>query len=73
MQQFEIPSHIHCNRSGKKICGEGYMSLDPPASGRQVKEAGIDDIAPLEVQFTVSKKMSQKERKAAQRAAMEGC
>lgn len=47
------------------------MSLDPPASRRQVKEAGIDDIAPPEVQFTVSKKMSQKERKAAQRAAME--
>jgi len=46
------------------------MSLEPPASRLQGKEAGIGDIAPPEVQFTASKKMSQKERKAAQRAAM---
>jgi hypothetical protein len=36
-----------------------------------VKDAGIDDIALPEVQFTVKKEMTQKERKAAQRAAAE--
>ena len=41
------------------------MSLEVPASRRQVKEAGVDDIASPEVQFTVKKKMTQKERKAA--------
>ena len=70
-QQFEIGLHIHCNRSGKKTCGECSMSLEVPASRRQVKEASVDDIAPPEVQFTVKKKMTQKERKAAQRAAAE--
>jgi hypothetical protein len=42
------------------------MSLEVPGSRRQVKEAGIDDVAPPEVQFTVKKKMTQKEKKAAQ-------
>ena len=46
------------------------MSLEIPASRRQVKEAGVDDIAPPEVQFPV-KKMSQKERKAAEKTAEE--
>jgi hypothetical protein len=47
------------------------MSLEVPASQHQVKEAGVDDIAPPEVQLTVKKKMTQKERKAAQKAAAE--
>lgn len=46
------------------------MTLEVPASRRQVKEAGIDDIASPEVQFMVKKRMTQ-ERKAAQRAATE--
>ena len=47
------------------------MSLEVPASRRQAEEAGIDDIAPPEVQFTIKTKMTQKERKAAQRVAAE--
>jgi hypothetical protein len=47
------------------------MSLEVPASRRQVKEAGIDDITPPGVHFKIKKKMTQKERKAAQRAAAE--
>jgi hypothetical protein len=48
------------------------MSLEVPGSGCQVKEAGIDDITPPEVQFSVKKKISQKERKAARSFATEG-
>jgi hypothetical protein len=70
-QQFEVGRHIHCNLSGKMTCGEGGYSLEVPAAQRQVKEAGIEDIAPPEVQFTVKKKMTQRERKAAQRVANE--
>ena len=39
-----------------------------PAAEVYEKEAGIGDVAPPEEQFVVKKKMSQKERKAAQKA-----
>jgi hypothetical protein len=70
--QFQIHWHIHCNRLGPKICGK-FRTLEPPPKPGQSspKEAGIEDIAAPEVQFTVKEKMSQKERKAAQRAGAE--
>ncbi len=67
-EQFSIPLHIHCNRSGKKTCGENGITLEPPA---QKKEASIEDIPPPEEQYIVKKKISQKERKVAARAARE--
>ncbi|KAE8450848.1 hypothetical protein EG329_005761 [Mollisiaceae sp. DMI_Dod_QoI] len=67
-QQFEIDHHVHCNRGGKKECGSfPPRSLETPPNRRPTKEAGIDDVAPPEVQFIIKKKMSQKERKALER------
>jgi len=53
---------------GKKRCGV-YTTMEPPKPKPEVRLA---DVAPVpEVEFVVRKKMSQKERKAAQRAAAE--
>lgn len=48
------------------------MTMTPPAPPAALPEKRIRDVAPEpEVTFTVKKKMSQKERKAADRAAKE--
>lgn len=71
-QQFCIDSHVHCNRGGKKECGTfPYHTLDIPPNRILAKEAGINDIVPTTEQFTIKKKMSQKERKALERKQRE--
>lgn len=71
-QQFSIDLHIHCNRGGKKECGTfPYHSLEEPSNRRPAKEKGVDDIPPPDVQYTVTKKMSQKERKTLARKERE--
>lgn len=70
-QQFEIDCHVHCNRSGKEECGglQYPYSLELPAHRRHVPEMSIDEMVPApEVGYTIQKKMSQKEKKAALRA-----
>ncbi|KUJ07913.1 uncharacterized protein LY89DRAFT_742674 [Mollisia scopiformis] len=71
-QQFEVDQHVHCNRGGKKECGTfPPQSLEVPPNRRTVNESRIGEIAAPEVQFTIKKKMSQKERKARERKQRE--
>jgi hypothetical protein len=62
--QFQVHHHIWCNKPGKKRCGQN-CTLETP------KEASMDDVQAPEVVYTIKKKMSQKERKAAARAMAE--
>lgn len=72
INEFEIHGHIHCNRGGKKECGEhGLLSLvrlEPKAKPvKPVMEGnGLADLASPDVPITFTKggkKIGQKERK----------
>lgn len=66
-KEFSIPSHIHCNKSGKKECRYS-TSLVPPPPVTMFLERGITIAElPIAQAFVIKEgKMSQKEKKRLQ-------